>query len=94
MDEADDEESYGSEYSIGQGDDGLRLKYKTESAPDLSRDHRPLFVEESEVPISDLPEKSLYLLPIDDEEIREYERDEELREYDTSIGDILDRVFA
>ena len=94
MCEADDEKSYGGEYSICKSDDRLRLKNKSESASDFFCDYRPFLIEESEVSIAYLPEKSLDLLPIDDKKIGEYQRDEELREYDTSICDIGDSIFS
>ena len=94
MNKADDEKSYGGEYSICKSYDRLRLKNKSESASDFFWDHRPFFIEESEVSIAYLTEKSLDLLPIDDKKIWEYQRDEELREYDTSICDIGDSIFS
>lgn len=94
MEKTHNEQSYCREYGIHECDDRLSLQYDPESCAYFVSEDRPLIVEKSEISIAYLSEEFLYLLTIDDEEIREDECDEKFREDDTSICDIGDRIFS
>ena len=94
MNKTNDDQSDRSDDRIHESDDRLCFKYEPKSSSHLLCDDCPLIVEESEISIFELSEEFLYPLPIDDEEIGEYECDEKFRQYYSCIGDVSDGFLS
>lgn len=89
----DRDKSYSRQDSIHESDKGLCLENKSKSRSDFLRDHSPLVVEKSEVPISYLGEEFFDPFSINDKKIREDKSDEKFRKEYPRICHVVKCIF-